>query len=138
MDGFGGRRRQRKFIEEHLGQGVTNQHENRLGRPAWADGPGTFSSWFGPGSLPDAFWSILDFLPYACGPLTSSSPRFRHSSLSRKLQHPLFKSLVFYSFMLQSLGHLDSCSSCVFTCVGLHDLLLKCMMNLSRKSPFKR
>jgi hypothetical protein len=32
-------------------------------------------------------------------------------------------------------GPLTSCSSCVLTCAGLHDLLLKCLMNLSRKSP---
>jgi hypothetical protein len=36
---------------------------------------------------------------------------------------------------LRSLGHSESCSSRVLTLVGLHDLLPKCLMNLSRKSP---
>jgi hypothetical protein len=40
-----------------------------LGRPA--------QTHFSPVSLPDASWSIADLLPPACGPLTSSSPRFR-------------------------------------------------------------
>jgi hypothetical protein len=33
------------------------------------------------------------------------------------------------------LGFLDSCSLRVLTCDGLHDLRLKCLMNLPRKSP---
>jgi hypothetical protein len=37
--------------------------------------------------------------------------------------------------MFRSLAHLESCSSCVLTCARLHNLLLKCLMNLSRKSP---
>jgi hypothetical protein len=66
-------------------KGGAYRHENGLGRPAWADRPGPFSARFGPGSLPDASWSIVDLIPYACGPLTSSSPWFRQSSLPRKL-----------------------------------------------------
>jgi hypothetical protein len=91
-------------------KGVANRHENELGRPAWADRPRPFSARFGPGSLPGASWSIVDFLPYACGPLTSSSSRFRQSSLSCKLQHLLSRSLEFFGFMLRSLGPLESCS----------------------------
>jgi hypothetical protein len=34
-----------------------------------------------------------------------------------------------------SLDHLESCSLHVLTCDGLHDLLIKCLMNLSRMSP---
>jgi hypothetical protein len=64
-----------------------NRARIRLGRPAWADRPRPILSRFGPVSLPDASRSIVDLLPYACGPLTSSSPRFGQSSLSRKLQH---------------------------------------------------
>jgi hypothetical protein len=52
-------------------KGVANRYENGLGRPR------PVSAQFGPGSLYDASWSIVDLLPYACGPLTSSSPRFR-------------------------------------------------------------
>jgi hypothetical protein len=78
-------------------------------RTGWAGrlgpaGPGLFR----PGSAPSR--SIVDLLPYACGPLTSSSPRFRQSSLSRKLQHLPSRSLEFSGSMLQSLGHLESCS----------------------------
>jgi hypothetical protein len=40
-----------------------------LGRPTQAH--------VGPVSLPDASRSIVDLLPYTCGPLTLSSPRFR-------------------------------------------------------------
>jgi hypothetical protein len=68
------------------------------------------SARFGPVSLPDASRSIVDLLPYACGPLMSSSPRFGQSSLSRKLQHLLSRSLEFHSFMLRFLDPLDSCS----------------------------
>jgi hypothetical protein len=57
--------------------GGANWSRNRPGRPAWADRPRPVSAWFGPVSLPNASRSIVDLLPYACGPLTSSSPRFR-------------------------------------------------------------
>jgi NADH:ubiquinone oxidoreductase subunit E len=40
----------------------------------------------------------------------------------------------FYVLMLRSLGCLESCSLLILTCDGFHDLLLKCLMNLSRKS----
>jgi hypothetical protein len=116
-------------------KGGANRARNRPGRPAWADRPRPVLAWFGPVSLPDASRSVVDLLPYACGPLTSSSPWFRQSSLSCKLQHLLSRSLEFSGFMLRSLGPLESCSWGVLTCVGLHDLLLKCLMNLSRKSP---
>jgi hypothetical protein len=48
------------------------------GQAGWPGptGPG-LSTRFGPVSLPDASQSIVDLLPYACGTLTSSSPRFR-------------------------------------------------------------
>jgi hypothetical protein len=91
-------------------KGGANQARNRPSRPAWADRPRLVLARFGPILLPDASLSIVDLLPYACGPLTLSSPRFRHSSLSRKLQHLLSRSLEFYGFMLRSLGPLESCS----------------------------
>jgi hypothetical protein len=123
--------------QEPRSKGGANRAQNRPGRLAWADRPKPISAWFGPISLPDASWWIVDLLPYACEPLTLSFPRFRQSSLSRKLQHLLSRSLEFSGFMLRSLGHLESCSWCVLTCVGLHDRLLKYLMNLYRKSPFK-
>jgi hypothetical protein len=115
-------------------KGGTNRARNRSGRLAWDDRPRPFLAQFGPVSLPDASRSIVDLLPYACGPLTSSSPRFRQSSLSHKLQHFLSRSLEFSGFMLQSLGPLESCSRGVLTCVGLHDHLLKCLMNIPKVS----
>jgi hypothetical protein len=115
-------------------KGGANPAWNRPGRLAWANQPRPISAQFGPVLLHDASRSIVDLLPYACGPLTSFSPRFRQSSLSRKLQHLLSRSLEFSSFMLWSLGPLESCSWGVLTCVRLHDLLLKYLMNLSQKS----
>jgi hypothetical protein len=58
-------------------KGVANRARNRPGWPAWAYRPRPVSAWFGPVSLPDASRSIVDLLPSACGPLMSSSPRFR-------------------------------------------------------------
>jgi hypothetical protein len=49
----------------------------RLGQPAWADWPRPILARFGPVSLHDASRSIVDLLPYACGPLTLPYPRFR-------------------------------------------------------------
>jgi hypothetical protein len=46
-------------------KGVVDRARNRLGRPVWADRPR-------PVSLPDDSWPIVDLLPSACGPLTSS------------------------------------------------------------------
>jgi hypothetical protein len=40
--------------------------------------------------------------------------------------------------ILQSLGHLESCSLRVLTCVGLRDLIIKCSMNSTQKSSFRR
>jgi hypothetical protein len=114
-------------------KGVVNRARNRPHRLPWANRPRPISAQFGPVSLPDASWSIVDLLPSACGPLASSSPWFRWSSLSRKLQHLLFRSLEFSAFMLWSLSHLESCLRRVLTCVGLHDLLTKCSLNFSWK-----
>jgi hypothetical protein len=98
-------------------------------------GPGPF--W--PGSAPSRSPVASRVIPYlcalACGPLMSFPSRFRLESLPCKLRCFLVESLKTCMLTLPSLGHLESCSSRVFTCDGLHDLLLKCLMNLSRKSP---
>jgi hypothetical protein len=95
-DGCGGRRRRRQFIDKHRGQ-----RGSRTGpETGQADRPGPAGS--GPFSLPDAYRSIVDLLSSACGPLTSSFPRFRWSSLSCKLQHLPFRSPEFCAFMLWS------------------------------------
>jgi hypothetical protein len=70
-------------------KGCCEPSPKQLGRPAWAERPRPILARFGPVSLPDASRSIVDLLSYACGPLMSSSPRFRQISLSHKLQHLL-------------------------------------------------
>jgi hypothetical protein len=65
------------YRETPRSKGVKNRARNRPGQPAWADRPRLVSAQFGPVLLPDASWSIVDLLPSACGPLMSSSPRFR-------------------------------------------------------------
>jgi hypothetical protein len=53
MDGCGGRRRQRPFIDKHLGQkGDANRARSGLGRSAQAGRPRPISARFGPGFLP--------------------------------------------------------------------------------------
>jgi hypothetical protein len=53
MDGYGGRRRQRQFIDKHLGQkGDANRARSGLGRSAQAGRPRPISARFGPGFLP--------------------------------------------------------------------------------------
>jgi hypothetical protein len=85
-------------------KGGANRARNGLGRMALADRTRLVSARFGPVSLLDASRSIVDLLPYACGPLTSSSPWVRQSSLSRKLQHLLSRSLEFSGIILWSVG----------------------------------
>jgi hypothetical protein len=136
MDGCGGRRRQRQFIDKHLGQkgartgpGVGWTSQPRL------DGPGPFRPGWAPVCSPVASHVIPYLCALACGPLTSFPSQFRLESLLSKLRPFLVESLKTCMLTLRSSGHLESCSSRVLTCDGLHDLLLKCLMNLSRKSP---
>jgi hypothetical protein len=78
-------------------------------------------------------------IPYLCAlayrPLMSFPSRLRLESLLSKLRRFLVESLKTCTLTLRSLGHLESFSSRVLTLVGLHDLLPKCLVNLSRKSP---
>jgi hypothetical protein len=94
---------------------------------------------FRPGSAPVCSPVSSRMIPYlcalACGPLTSFPSRFRLESLPCKLRCFLVESLKTCTLTLRSSGHLESCSSRVLTCDGFHDLLLKCLVNLSRKSP---
>jgi hypothetical protein len=105
--------------------------------PEWAGsvGPGPFRPGSAPVCSPVASRVIPCLCALACGPLTSFPSRFRLESLPCKLRCFLVESLKTCMLTLRSLGHLESCSSRVLTCDGLHDLLLKCLMNLSRKSP---
>jgi hypothetical protein len=107
-------------------KGVANRANGPLGRSDWAGS--------GPCSFPVASCMIPYLCALACGPLTSFSSRLRLESLLCKLRCFLVESLKTCMLTLRSSSHLESCSSRVLTCDGLHDLLLKCLMNLSRKS----
>jgi hypothetical protein len=132
----GGRRRRRQFIDKHLGQ-----RASRTGpKDPWADPnrltcPGPFWAGSGPCSSLVASCMIPYLCALVCGPLTSFPSRLRLESLLCKLRCFLVESLRTCMLTLRSSGHLESCSSCVLTLVGLHDLLPKCLVNLSRKSP---
>jgi hypothetical protein len=102
------------------------------GRPK-PTGPGPFR----PGSAPVSSPVASRVIPYfACGPLTSFPSRFRLEPLLSKLHRFLVESLKTCTLTLRSSGHSESCSSRVLTCDRLHDLLLKCLMNLSESLLF--
>jgi hypothetical protein len=98
-------------------------------------GPGPFWAGSGPCSFPIASRMIPYLCALACGPLTSFPSRLRLESLLSKFRCFLVESLNTCTLTLRSSGHLESCSSRALTLVGLHDLLPKCLVNLSRKSP---
>jgi hypothetical protein len=116
-------------------KGAPNWARSGLGLPAQAGRPRPVSAQFGPGFSPIASLVIPYLCVLACGPLTSLPSRLRLESLLSKLHYFLVESLKTCTLTLRSSGHLESCSSCVWTLVGLHDLLPKCLVNLSRKSP---
>jgi hypothetical protein len=105
--------------------------------PEWAGpvGPGPFRPGLAPVSSPVASCMIPYLCALACGPLTSFPSRLRLESLLCKLRCFLVESLTTCTLTLRCSGRLESCSSCVLTLVGLHDLLPKCLVNLSRNSP---
>jgi hypothetical protein len=108
-------------------KGVANWAIRPLGR---SDRVGS-----GPCSSPVASCTIPYSCALACGSLTSFPSLLRLESLLCKLRRFLVESLKTCMLTLPSSSHLESCSSRVLTLVGLHGLLLKCLMNLSRKSP---
>jgi hypothetical protein len=116
-------------------KGGANRARSGLGRSAQAGQPRPISARFSPGFLPGCFSRDPYLCALACGPLTSFPSRFSLESLPCKLRCFLVESLKTCTSTLRSSGHLESCSSRVLTCDGLHDLLLKCLVNLSRKSP---
>jgi hypothetical protein len=115
-------------------KGVPNRARSGLRRSAQAGRPRPVSAQFGPGFSLVASRVIPYLCALACGPLTSFPSRLRLKSLLRKLCCFLVESLKTCILTLRCLGHLETCSSCVLTLVGLHDLLPKCLVNLSRKS----
>jgi hypothetical protein len=94
-------------------------------------GPGPFRPGSAPVSSPIASRVIPYLCALACGPLTSFPSRFRLESLPCKLRCFLVESLKTCTLTLRTSGLLESCSSRVLTCDGLHDRLLKCSVNLS-------
>jgi hypothetical protein len=116
-------------------KGVANRAKRPLGRSDWADWPRPFWAGSGPCSSPVASSMIPYLCALACGPLTLFPSRLRLESFLYKLRCFLVESLKTCMLKLQSSGHLESCSSRVLTLVELHDLLPKCLVNLSRKSP---
>jgi hypothetical protein len=103
----------------------------------WAGpvGPGPLRPSSASVSSPVASCKIPYLCALACGPLTSFPSWLRLESLLCKLRCFLVESLKTCALTFRFLGHLESCSSRVLTLVRLHDLLPKCLVNLSRKSP---
>jgi hypothetical protein len=117
--------------QTHRAKGAPNRPGvGWAGRPRPA-GPGPFRPGLAPVSSPVASRMIPCLCGLACGPLTSFPSRLRLESLLCKLHCFLVESLKTCTLTLRSLGHLESCSSCVLTLVGLHDLLPKCFVNIS-------
>jgi hypothetical protein len=116
-------------------KGVANWANRPLGRSDWADQPRPFLCRFGPVFLPSCFLHDSLFVCTCMWAFDVVPSRLRLESLLCKLRCFLVESLKICMVTLRSSGHLESCSSRVLTCDGLHDLLLKCLMNLSRKSP---
>jgi hypothetical protein len=128
---------------ETINRQAPREKGGRESGPEWAGPvglgrPRPNSVRFGPGFLPVASRVIPYLCALACGPLTLFPSQLRLESLLCKLHCFLVESLKTCMLTLQSSGHLETCSSRVLTLVGLHDLLPKCLVNLSRKSPFKR
>jgi hypothetical protein len=71
MDGCGGRRRQREFIEEYLGQRGA-RIEPEMG---WADRPGPVFSPVRPDLPPCCFSRFLEFMPNLLWVLDDVFPR---------------------------------------------------------------
>jgi hypothetical protein len=113
-------------------KGGSNRARSGLGWSAQASQPRPVSV---PVSSPVGSRMIPYLCALACGPYTSFPSRLRLESLLAKLHCFLVESLKTCTLTLRSSGHLESCSLRVLTPVGLHDLLPKCLVNLSRKSP---
>jgi hypothetical protein len=105
--------------------------------PEWARpvGPGPFRPGSAPVFLLGCFLHDSLFVCICMWAFDAFPSRLRLESLLCKLRCFLVESLKTCTLTLRSSGHLESCSSCVLTLVGLHDLLPKCLVNLFRKSP---
>jgi hypothetical protein len=116
-------------------EAINRRTPRAKGAPNWAQNGLVGQPRSAPVSSPVASRVIPYLCALACGPLTSFPSRLRLESLLSKLRCFLVESLKTCTLTLRSSGHLESCSSRALTLVGLHDLLPKCLENLSRKSP---
>jgi hypothetical protein len=123
-----------KYPERHLGQRGPTGPRNGLGRPAWAHfGPvhGLLRSVLLPEysrSFPFCMWALV----------VSFSPNCTMLLISQDLALFWLGPRSFPSSRVRSLGFLESCSLHCLTCIGLQGLVMRCLMNLSRKSCFQR
>jgi hypothetical protein len=98
-----------KHLMLRIGFNLLIQHRSKT----WTRSPLVYSS--------VASRAIPYLCALACGPLTSFPSRLRLESLLSKLRYFLVESLKICTLTLRSSGHLESCSSRVWTLVGLHD-----------------
>jgi hypothetical protein len=124
-----------------LGQRGPTGPRNRLGRPAWADQPGPTG--LGP-SGPVRVLLRLVLLPESSrscpllhvGPCRRFLSELDEAPCLARFNTFLARSSEFVIFSGLVLGLLESCSLHCFTCTGLQGLVMRCLMNLSRKSCF--
>jgi hypothetical protein len=112
---------------------------NRLGRPAWANQPGPVSAQFVSSFAQCCFPRLLDPLPFCMWALVVGfSPNWTKLLVLQDSALFLVRSLEFIIFSGLVLGLLESCSLHCLTCIGLQGLVMRCLMNLSRKCCFQR
>jgi hypothetical protein len=115
-------------------KGASNWAWSGLG---WPTGLGLLRPISAPAFALVSFHAIPSLCALACGSLTLFPSWLRLESLPSKLRCFLVESLKICTLTLRSSGHLESCLLRVLTHVGLHDLLPKCLMNLSRNLLFR-
>jgi hypothetical protein len=116
-------------------KGASNRARNGLGQSSQAGRPSPISARFGPDFLLVASHVIPYLCALTCGPLMLFALLLSLGCFVSKLHYFLVESLKICMLTLRSSGHLESCSSCALTLVGLHDLLSKCLRNISQKCP---
>jgi hypothetical protein len=112
----------------------------RLGlETCWADRPGPISAQFVASFARCCFPSLLDPSPFCMWALVVSfSPNWTKPLISQDSALFWLGPRSFPSSRVGSLGFLESCSLHCLTCTGLQGLIMRCLMNLSRKSFFQR
>jgi hypothetical protein len=133
-----------------LGQGAINSPRgiwvkggatgprNGLDRPAWADRPGPILSQLVASFAWRWFPSLLDPFPFCMWALVVSfSPSWTKLHVSQDSALFWLGRRSLSSSQVWSLGFLESCSLHCLTCTGLQGLVMRCLMNLSRKSRFQ-